>query len=83
MITGLSTRNFVNLLTKDTASKLVSGYLSDQRAMASKKAVELLNKIKDDENGINGERIQIKTNLDSLVNEIINKGNLEEKNNAK
>lgn len=78
---GLSTRDFVNLLTKETASKLVSGYLSDQRAMASKKAVELLNKIKDDENGINGERIQIKTNLDSLVNEIINKGNLEENNN--
>ena len=76
---GLSTRDFVNLLTKETASKLVSGYLSDQRAMASKKAVELLNKIKDDENGINGERIQIKTNLNSLVNEIINKGNLEEK----
>ena len=76
---GLSTRDFVNLLTKETASKLVSGYLSDQRAMASKKAVELLNKIRDDENGVNGERIQIKTNLDSLVNEIINKGNLEEK----
>lgn len=76
---GLSTRDFVNLLTKETASKLVSGYLSDQRAMASKKAVELLNKIRDDENGINGERIQIKTNLNSLVNEIINKGNLEEK----
>ena len=78
---GLSTRDFVNLLTKETASKLVSGYLSDQRAMASKKAVELLNKIKDDENGVNGERIQIKTNLDSLVNEIINKGNLEGNNN--
>lgn len=78
---GLSTRDFVNLLTKETASKLVSGYLSDQRAMASKKAVELLNKIKDDENGINGERIQIKTNLDSLVNEIINKGKLEGNNN--
>ena len=76
---GLSTRDFVNLLTKETAEKLVSGYLSDQRAIASKKAVELLNKIKDDENGINGERIQIKTNLDSLVNEIINKGNLEGK----
>ena len=78
---GLSTRDFVNLLTKETASKLVSGYLSDQRAIASKKAVELLNKIKDDENGINGERIQIKTNLNSLVNEIINKGNLEGNNN--
>ena len=73
---GLSTRDFVNLLTKETAGKLVSGYLSDQRAMASKKAVELLNKIRDDENGINGERIQIKTNLDSLVNEIINKSSL-------
>lgn len=73
---GLSTRDFVNLLTKETAGKLVSGYLSDQRAIASKKAVELLNKIKDDENGLNGERVQIKTNLNSLVNEIINKGNL-------
>lgn len=79
---GLSTRDFVNLLTKETASKLVSSYLSDQRAMASKKAVELLNKIKDDENGLNGERVQIKTNLDSLVNEIINKGNLNGEDDA-
>ena len=44
--------------------------------MASKKAVELLNKIRDDENGLNGERVQIKTNLDSLVNEIISKNDL-------